>query len=74
MKCVICKLGEIKSGLATVTLNRGDSTVVIKNVSADICENCGEYYLSKSLAERTLQLAESAVQRSAELEVMKFMT
>ena len=49
MTCVICKQGETHPGETTVTLTRGETTVVIKNVPADICEDCGEYYLSEEV-------------------------
>jgi YgiT-type zinc finger domain-containing protein len=40
MKCVICKHGSTKSGRATITLERGGTTVVIKGVPAEVCANC----------------------------------
>lgn len=46
MKCVICKQGSTKPGHATVTLQRGNTTVIFKEVPADICENCGEYFIT----------------------------
>lgn len=72
MNCVICKNGETKPGRAKVTLHRGSATVLIKNVPADICNNCGEYYLSEEITDRTLKLAEGAVKHGAELEVLRF--
>ncbi|MFN0049624.1 MAG: type II toxin-antitoxin system MqsA family antitoxin, partial [Cytophagales bacterium] len=50
MKCVICKTGETFSGQTNVTLQRTHSLVVIKNVKAEICDNCGEYYLDEATA------------------------
>ncbi len=72
MNCVICKQGETKAGLATVTLQRGDTTIIIKEVPADICENCGEYYLSAEISERVLTLAEKAVENNAVIEILRF--
>ena len=72
MQCVICKQGEMQSGTATVTLERGDTTVVIKGVPAEICENCGEYYLSEEMTDRVLAMAEEAVAHGAEIEVLRF--
>lgn len=72
MKCVICKLGDTKQGTVTVTLERGETTVLIKNVPADICENCGEYYLSDQISERVLNQAESAVTNNAEVEILRY--
>ncbi|MEN8180850.1 MAG: type II toxin-antitoxin system MqsA family antitoxin [Pseudomonadota bacterium] len=72
MKCVICKTGEIHPGATSVTLQRGGTTVVIKDVPAEICENCGEYYLSEEISERVLTMAETAVKNNAEIEVLRF--
>lgn len=72
MKCLICKHGETAPGQAKVTLSRGEAIIVIKDVPADICQNCGEYYLSEAMTERVLTLAEAAVQRGIEIEVLKF--
>jgi YgiT-type zinc finger domain-containing protein len=72
MQCVICKMGETKPGTTSVTLQRGGTTVVIKDVPAEICENCGEYYLSEEISERVLALAETAVMNNAEIEILRF--
>ncbi len=72
MKCTICRHGETNAGKATVTLQRGGTTVVIKDVPADICENCGEYYLSESITKRTLAMAEDAARKGAEVEILRF--
>jgi len=72
MNCVICKTGEIAGGTATVTLQRGETTVVIKDVPANVCDNCGEYYLSEEMAERVMELGESAVKKGVEVEVMRW--
>ncbi len=72
MKCVICKQRETRPGTATVTLERGETTVVIKGVPADVCDNCGEYYLSKKMTDTFLVMAEEAVRHGAEIEVIRF--
>lgn len=66
MQCVICKQGEPHSGEATVTLERGGATVVIKGVPAMICENCGEYHLDEAMTEQVLSKGEQAVAQGAE--------
>lgn len=72
MRCTICRQGETRPGIANVTLVRGDTTVVIKGVPADVCDNCGEYYLSTEVSARVLTLAENAVRNGAEIEVLRF--
>ena len=42
MKCVICKNGEVTPGTTTVTLERGQTTLVVKGVPARVCMTCGE--------------------------------
>ncbi len=72
MKCVICKSGETCEGQATVILNRGESTIIIKDVPAQICENCGEYYLSEEISAKVMALAENAIKHHAEVEILRF--
>lgn len=72
MRCVICRQGETHSGEATVTLERDGATLVIKGVPAQVCENCGEYYLDEDMTERVLSMAEQAIAAGAEVEVRRF--
>jgi ribosomal protein L32 len=55
-----------------VTLQRGATTVILKGVPAEICENCGEYYLSDDLTGQVMERAEAAVKGSAEVEILRF--
>ncbi len=72
MKCVICKTGLTQPGKVTVTLQRDNTTLIIKDVPADVCDNCGEYYLSDKISERLLEQAEQAVTMNTEVEILRF--
>lgn len=72
MKCVICKTGEVVDGRTTVTLQRDETTVVIKNVPAQVCDQCGEYYLSEEMTGKVLAMAEEAVGKGAEVEILRW--
>lgn len=72
MNCVICRNGNTRNGLVTVTVQRGDTTVILKRVPAEVCDNCGEYYLSSEVAAQVLERAESAVKSGAEVEILRF--
>lgn len=72
MNCTICKSGVMKPGRVTVTLQRGESIIVIKNVPAAICENCGEYTLDEQVTAEIMRLAERAVANNAEIEVLQY--
>jgi YgiT-type zinc finger domain-containing protein len=72
MRCTICKQGNTQSGFTVVTLQRDERTLVIKGVPAEICENCGEYYLSQEIANHLYQQAEESLQHGAEVEIGRF--
>lgn len=72
MTCLICRHGETHPGLVTVTLQQGDSTVIIKEVPAAVCENCGEYYLDEEVTHDLLQRAQTAVDHGAEVEIIRY--
>lgn len=72
MNCVICKIGETRPGSVTVTLQRGETTVLIKDVPAEICGNCGEYYLDETVARKIYRQAEDAVNRHTEVEIVRY--
>ncbi len=72
MNCTICKNGELEPGTVTVTLQRGESIVVIKNVPASVCQNCGEYVLSEEVSRKVMGLSEKAVENHVEIEVLQY--
>ncbi|MBC8042087.1 MAG: type II toxin-antitoxin system MqsA family antitoxin [Rhizobacter sp.] len=72
MRCVICKTGETAAGVVTVMLEREGRIAVFRNVPAEVCQNCGEYYLSSEVTSRLLAAAEDAGRRGAEVEVVMF--
>ncbi|MGD0960150.1 MAG: type II toxin-antitoxin system MqsA family antitoxin [Methylomonas sp.] len=70
MNCIICKNGKMRPGETTVTLNRNSSLVIVKQTPADVCDNCGEYYLSEAVTASILALAEDALRKGAEIEIL----
>ncbi|MCF7927802.1 MAG: type II toxin-antitoxin system MqsA family antitoxin, partial [Spirochaetales bacterium] len=72
MSCLICKTGTTQQGTTTVTLERDTTVIVIKDVPAQVCDNCGEYYLSEEVSSRIYALAEEAVKRKVEVEVLHY--
>lgn len=72
MKCVICKTGMTHPGTTTVTLQRAGTVVVVREVPADICEDCGEYYLDDVTAARVYAEAEQGFSRNVEIEIQRY--
>jgi YgiT-type zinc finger domain-containing protein len=72
MKCVVCRKGETKSGTVSVTLERGDTTIVMKSVPAEVCETCGEQYVDEKTTQQLLAEAERAARSGVQLEVRTY--
>ncbi len=72
MECVICRHGETAPGAATVTLIRDDTTLVVKDVPAVICNNCSEAYLEAEITEGLLNMAEGDVRAGVQISVRSY--
>ncbi|MDI6803877.1 MAG: type II toxin-antitoxin system MqsA family antitoxin [Bacteroidota bacterium] len=72
MTCVICKTGVLEKGNVIVTINRDGSVIIFKNVPADVCGNCGEYYLNEDVTEVILNRAKEAVKNKPEVEILQY--
>lgn len=47
--CLICRFGERHPGITTLTLNRDGKILLVKDVPADICDTCGEAYMTSEV-------------------------
>lgn len=72
MTCLFCKKGETRPGQVTVVLERGETLVIFRGVPGDVCENCGEYFLSDEVTGQLLERAEEAIRKGAEVEILRF--
>lgn len=72
MKCPICKHGDLQAGVASITLERGNTTVMFKRVPAEVCENCGEVYHDASVTRSLLQQADLAAKGGVEIDVRRY--
>ena len=73
MKCVICRQGDLVRGSATVTLTRDSLTLVVKEVPALICNNCGEEYVDDEVSSRLLKTAEEALAAGVQVDIRNYM-
>ena len=72
MRCVICRQGDTRPGTATLVLERGGRTVIVRRVPARVCENCGEEYVDEAAAAAALDSAERAVRDGAEVVIRDY--
>jgi len=50
-RCDLCG-GELRPGRTTLEIWRGEELLIIKEVPADVCQQCGEAYISAEISER----------------------
>jgi len=48
MTCPICKNGKTLDGFTTLVFRKGKSTIIVKKVPAEVCENCNESFISEN--------------------------
>lgn len=72
MKCVVCRQAETRPGATTITLQRGDSTYVVKEVPAQICPNCGEAYVDDKVTADVLRSAEDLSRAGAQVDIRRY--
>lgn len=74
MRCVICRQAETRAGKATLTLERGPATLVVKGVPARVCPNCGEEYVDEKVSLELLKSAEQVAKAGVQVEVREYVT
>ena len=72
MKCSTCGVAELAEGHVTLTFERENTTIVVKDVPALVCPNCGEEHVSEEAATRALGAAERAAASGSEVEVLHY--
>lgn len=72
MKCLACKHGELKAGRTTVTVERDGTTIVIRDVPAEVCETCGEDYLDAAVASSLETVLQEAARSGVRFELREY--
>jgi YgiT-type zinc finger domain-containing protein len=50
-RCDLCG-GELKAGTTVLEIWHGEELIVIRDVPADVCQQCGEAYISAHVSEQ----------------------
>jgi YgiT-type zinc finger domain-containing protein len=72
MICLMCKTGQTKPGTVTHTFQKGATIVIIKDIPAQVCGQCGEPYLGGEVAKVIETLVDDAVRKGAEVEILRY--
>ena len=72
MICVVCRSGERQHGTTTITFEREGVLLVVKEVPAEICMNCGEEYVDASITHEIMLLAERIAKNGTLIDVRRY--
>ncbi len=72
MTCVVCKKGATHPGHTTVTLEKNGGALVVRHVPAEVCENCGEAYVSAEVTRDLIASASQTLRDGVEVDIREF--
>jgi len=70
-KCPICG-GRIAPGTTTFTADLGKAVIIVRDVPAQICSQCGEEWFTSEVSHRLDELAADMRAKGAEVEILSF--
>ncbi|EDK32524.1 type II toxin-antitoxin system MqsA family antitoxin [Clostridium kluyveri] len=71
MNCILCK-GDLIQGKANHIVDLNENIIIIKNVPAKVCKQCGEYFLENDIALKVEKIVEEAKKNKAEILVINY--
>jgi YgiT-type zinc finger domain-containing protein len=72
MQCTNCREGDTSPGLVTLTFDRNSTTVIYRDVPAEICPRCGERYVPPEITAAAMAHVDAALVRGTELEILRW--
>ena len=72
MTCPICKYGKTTEGFTTLIFEKENSTIIVKKVPADVCDNCNESFLSEGISKKVLDIVNKETRKNIEVEVLHY--
>ena len=70
-KCPLCQ-GSIAEGSATFTVDLGEGIVVVRDIPAQVCSQCGEEWLDDTTAIKLEAIVDSARKKHVTVEVARW--
>lgn len=72
MNCIVCKKGVTQPGKTTVTIDKAQTVVVIRDIPAQVCTTCGEEYIDADTMRDLEKLVATAQKAGLNIAVQKF--
>lgn len=71
MNCIMCK-SKLTAGVVNHIVDINGHIIIIKNVPANVCKQCGEYFVENDIAIKLEQIVEEAEKSKAEVTIINF--
>ena len=71
MNCALCK-GNLTLGRVNHIIDLGDGIIIIKNVPANICNQCGEYYVDTQTAIKLEEIVDELRKNRVEVLIINY--
>lgn len=71
MNCILCKANLTKGNVNHI-VDLGEGIIIIKNVPANVCEQCGEYYVDTQIALKLEAIVEEVKKSRAEVLIINY--
>lgn len=71
MNCILCKSNLIK-GVVNHIVDLDGHIIIIKNVPANVCKQCGEYFIETDVAMKLEKIIEEVMKNKAEIFVVNY--
>lgn len=71
MNCPLCR-GKLERGTITFPVMLDGVLLIIKNVPADVCNQCGEEFIPNTVAKIIEKTVEGARSSKAEIEIISY--
>jgi YgiT-type zinc finger domain-containing protein len=70
-QCPLCR-GNKENGFTIFILDLGFGLLIVRDVPANICSQCGERWIPSYVAEKLEKIADDARRKKPELEIVSF--
>lgn len=71
MNCILCE-GDLIKGNINHIVDLDGHIIIIKGVPANVCKQCGEYFLKNDIALKVEKIVEEAKKNKAEIFVLNY--
>ena len=71
MNCTICK-ADLMSDKVNHIVDLGERIIIVRNVPANVCKQCGEYYVDTEIAIILESIVEEVKKNKAEIFVVNY--